>query len=82
MWGELASRKRLFNPPPQFSRLGTWCPALMSCMNVCECVFMCVVCVYRVLVDLVFLSTNVFLWLVAYGANYRTVPIIERSRGL
>ena len=22
MWGELASHKRLFNPPPQFSRLG------------------------------------------------------------
>ena len=22
MWGELASRKRLFNPPSQFSRLG------------------------------------------------------------
>ena len=37
MWGELASHKRLFNPPPQFSRLGTWCPALMFCMsNICE----------------------------------------------
>ena len=23
VWGELASHKRLFNPPPQFSRLGT-----------------------------------------------------------
>ena len=67
MWGELASHKRLFSPPPQFSRLGTWCPALMSCMNVCECVFMCVVCVCRVLGDLVFLSTNVFLWLVCYA---------------
>ena len=22
VWGELASHKRLFNPPPQFSRLG------------------------------------------------------------
>ena len=30
MWGELASHKRLFNPPPQFLRLGTQCPALMS----------------------------------------------------
>ena len=29
MWGELVSRKRLFNPPPQFSRLGTWSPALL-----------------------------------------------------
>ena len=37
VWGELASHKRLFNPPPQFSRLGTWCPALMFCMsNICE----------------------------------------------
>ena len=27
--GELARRKRLFNPPPQFSRLGTWCPAFV-----------------------------------------------------
>ena len=23
MWGELACHERLFNPPPQFSRLGT-----------------------------------------------------------
>ena len=43
VWGDLASHKRLFNPPPQFSRLGTWCPALMSCMNACEYVFMYVV---------------------------------------
>ena len=28
---------------------------------------MCVVCVYQVLGDLVFLSTNVFLWLVCYA---------------
>ena len=26
VWGELACHERLFNPPPQFSRLGTWCP--------------------------------------------------------
>ena len=40
MWGELACHKRLFNPPPQFSRLGTWCPAFV-CMYVyvCVCVF-------------------------------------------
>ena len=25
VWGELASHERLFNPSPQFSRLGTWC---------------------------------------------------------
>ena len=29
VWGELACHKRLFNPPPQFSRLGTWCPTLL-----------------------------------------------------
>ena len=40
MWGELACHKR---PPPQFSRLGTWCPAFV-CMYVyvCVCVGMCV----------------------------------------
>ena len=27
--GELASHERLFNPPPQFSRLGTQSPALV-----------------------------------------------------
>ena len=38
VWGELASHKRLFNPPPQFSRLGTQCPALMSChVYLCMC---------------------------------------------
>ena len=26
MWGELACHERLFNPPLQLSRLGTWCP--------------------------------------------------------
>ena len=30
VWGELASHKRLFNPPPQFSRLGTRSPALVN----------------------------------------------------
>ena len=39
VWGELACHKRLFNPPPQFSRLGTWCPTFL-CANVClVCVF-------------------------------------------
>ena len=38
MWGELASHKRLFNPPPQFSRLGTQGPAPMLCCVV-SCVF-------------------------------------------
>ena len=45
VWGELACHKRLFNPPPQFSRLGTWCPAFV-CMYVyvCACVCVCVCC--------------------------------------
>ena len=38
VWVELASHKRLFNPPPRFSRLGTQCPALMSChVYLCMC---------------------------------------------
>ena len=40
VWGELACHKRLFNPPRQLSRLGTWYPAF-----VCVCVCMCV-CVW------------------------------------
>ena len=39
MWGELACHKRLFNPPPQFSRLGTWCPTFL-------CASVCLVCVF------------------------------------
>ena len=37
MWGELASCKRLFNPPPQFSRLGTWGLAPVLTCVVCVC---------------------------------------------
>ena len=38
VWGELASHKRLFNPAPQFSRLGIQCPALVSChLYLCMC---------------------------------------------
>ena len=40
VWGELASRKRLFNPPPQFSRLGTQGPALV--LLFCVVLFVCV----------------------------------------
>ena len=32
VWGELSCRKRLFNPLPRFSRLGTWCPTFL-CAN-------------------------------------------------
>ena len=39
VWGELACHKRLFNPPPQFSRLGTWCPTFL-------CASVCLVCVF------------------------------------
>ena len=45
--GELASHKRLFNPPPQFSRLGTQGPAPMLCCVV-SCVFVNVFCVISV----------------------------------
>ena len=62
VWGELACHKRLFNPPPQFSRLGTWCPAFVcmyvyvcACGCVCVCLVVCLVfifgwrvCVWRV----------------------------------
>ena len=39
---ELACHKRLFNPPPQFSRLGTWCPTFV-CVCMCMCVCVCLV---------------------------------------
>ena len=35
VWGELACHKRLFNPPLQFSRLGTWCPTYICASIVC-----------------------------------------------
>jgi hypothetical protein len=73
VWGELASHKRLFNPPPQFSRLGTQCPALMSCH-----VYLCM-CFVWVFWDLwiyvgggfyLFISLSIYLsiylWLVCY----------------
>ena len=44
MWGELASHKRLFNPPPQFSRLGILVslrPISLSIFN-----FLCGMCVF------------------------------------
>ena len=44
VWGELASRKRLFNPPPQFLRLGTQGPALVLLCFVLCCLLLCVHC--------------------------------------
>ena len=44
MWGELASHKRLFNPPPQFSRLGILVslrPIFYAIFN-----FLCVMYIY------------------------------------
>ena len=41
VWGELACHERLFNPPPQFSRLGTWCPNLF-----CTSVLLSPVCTW------------------------------------
>ena len=40
VWGELASHKRLFNPPPQFSKLGI----LMSLRPIFLCNFQFLVC--------------------------------------
>ena len=41
VWEELASHKRLFNPPPQFSRLGIQCP-ILCCIIVCLSLFVVV----------------------------------------
>ena len=79
MWGELASHNRLFNPPPQFSRLGTQCPALMSCHVMCICVcvlyghfgvcgYMLVVFIYLFLYLSIYLST--YGW---YAMNYNFI---------
>ena len=75
MWGELASHKRLFNPPPQFSRLGTQGPAPMLCCVV-SCVFVNVffvsfLCVSEVEVVLPFCS---FLYLSMAGMLYTIIP--------
>ena len=40
MWGELAYHERLFNPPPQFSRLGTWCPNFFCMYFVVSCMYL------------------------------------------
>ena len=54
---------RLFNPLPQFSRLGTWCPAF-----VCMYVYVCV-CV-RLVVCLVFIfGWRVCVWWVGGGGE-------------
>ena len=50
MWGELASHKRLFNPLPQFSRLGTDVRFNFICIY-CPCVL------YGVWVAITFLSS-------------------------
>ena len=42
MWGELASHKRLINPPPQFSRLGIQGPALVLLCFVLRCLLLCI----------------------------------------
>ena len=43
VWGESASHKRLFNPPPQFSRLGI----LVSLRPIFLCNFQFLVCDVR-----------------------------------
>ena len=82
VWGELASHKRLFNPPPQFSRLGTQCPALMSCH-----VYLCM-CFLWMFWDLwiywwwflfsIYLSIYIYLWLVCYELNFMRTCALAR----
>ena len=48
VWGELASHKRLFNPPPQFSRLGI----LVSLRPIFLCNFQFLVCDVHICVPL------------------------------
>ena len=70
MWGELASHKILFNPPPQ-ARLGTWCPALMLCMSsylnvvsidVCGFLFMGVGCWVNLLSSVLYTMVSCTEW--------------------
>ena len=67
VWGELACHKRLFNPPPQFSRLGTWCPAFV-CMYVYVCVCVCV-CVCLVVCLVFIFGWKVCVWWVGGGGG-------------
>ena len=60
VWGELASHKRLFNPPPQFSRLGTQGPALVLLCFVL-CLLLCVVLIVEMEVGISFYSFFNFL---------------------
>ena len=69
VWGELACHKRLFNPLPQFLRLGTWCPAFVCvcvctmCVCVCVCVCVCAcVCVFCGLSSFFVLGWRVCVW--------------------
>ena len=39
VWGELASHKRLFNPPSQFSRLGTLLLVCYTRVLSCTCIY-------------------------------------------
>ena len=69
VWGELACHKRLFNPPPQFSRLGTWCPTYICkyCLShICIWIEGCVVD------DNFFLSffLSFLFWLVCYKYTF------------
>ena len=62
MWGELASHKRLFNPPPQFSRLGI----LVSLRPIFLCNFQFLVCDVHICVPL-------YVWLCLSGLGYAHV---------
>ena len=54
MWGELASHKRLFNPPPQFSRLGI----LVSLRPI----FLCIINLLCVMYMYIHVCVPLFVW--------------------
>ena len=79
VWGELASHKRLFNPPPQFSRLGTQCPALMSChLYLCMC-FVWILWDLWIYVGGGFMYLFIYLWLVCYELQFHAYYIVSMT---
>ena len=69
VWGELASHKRLFNPPPQLS-------SHVMCICVCVLYGYFGICGYMLVVVLIYL----FLYLSTYGwyaMNYNFMPKVR-----
>ena len=67
VWGELASCKRLFNPPPQFLRLGTQGPALVL---LCCLLLYVALCIVEMEVGISFYSFSDFLLAGMLKNNY------------